>query len=134
MKKENIMEEKKNKKNVEGEGANFEPRDLAYNEEDASYELDVNDKDPDWDHPANYDTLSEGAENDDSTYDSSNPYVGDEYADLDELREDNLEDNNMRITDASNLRISKKDEELAKDEEDYRDDLDAEGYPKNDKE
>lgn len=128
------MEEKKNKKNVEGEDANFEPRDLAYNEEDASYELDVNDKDPDWDHPANYDTLSEGAENDDSTYDSANPYVGDEYADLDELREDSLEDNNMRITDASNLRVSKKDEELAKDEEDYRDDLDAEGYPKNDKE
>lgn len=128
------MEDHKNKKNVDGEKGDFEPKDLAYNADDASFELDVNDNDPDWDHPSDYDTISEGAETDDSTYDSSNPFVGDEYADLDELREDSLSDNHMHIAGESSLRISKEDEELARDEEDNRDDLDEEGYPINDRE
>ncbi len=109
-----------------------DPQDLAYNEEDDSYELDVNDEDPDWDHPSDYDTISEGAQDDDSTYDDSNPYVGDEYAPLEELREENLDDNGMHIEGDSIVKVSKIDEELAKDEEDLRDDLDEEGYPKND--
>ncbi len=128
------MEDHKKNKNVEGENSDFEPKDLAYNAEEASFELDVNDSDPDWDHPADYDTISEGAETDDSTYDSSNPFVGDEYADLDELRADRLSDNHMHIVGESSLQVSKEDEELARDEEDYRDDLDEEGYPINDRE
>jgi len=128
------MEDHRKNKNVEGENSDFEPKDLAYNAEEASFELDVNDSDPDWDHPADYDTISEGAETDDSTYDSSNPFVGDEYADLDELRADRLSDNHMHIVGESSLQVSKEDEELARDEEDYRDDLDEEGYPINDRE
>ncbi len=109
-----------------------DPQDLAYNEEEDSFELDVNDEDPDWDHPMDYDTISEGAQDDDSTFDNSNPYVGEEYADREELQQEELEDNNMRITDDRAIRVSKEDEALSRNPEDYRDDLDEEGYPKND--
>ncbi|ULT22600.1 hypothetical protein KUH03_24950 [Sphingobacterium sp. E70] len=98
-----------------------------------SYELDVDDNDPDYDHPANYDTLSEGAIDDDSTYDNSNPFVGDEYADRENLEEDELEDAHMRIESFKHNRLSPLDKKLAQNEEDLRDDLDEEGYPKNDR-
>ncbi|VTP98053.1 MULTISPECIES: hypothetical protein [Sphingobacterium] len=122
---------KKNKLNDDDQGPR-DPNNLAYDSEEDSYELDVNDRDPDWEHPSDYDTISEGAADDDSTYDSANPYVGDEYAPLEELREENLDDNNMHIEGESIVRVSKEDEELSRDAEDYRDDLDEEGYPKND--
>lgn len=120
---------KQNEVNDDDQGPK-DPKDLVYNKEDASYELDVNDNDPDWEHPSDYDTISEGAADDDSTYDSSNPYVGEEYAPLDELQEENLEDNNMHVEGESIVRVSKEDEELSRDAEDERDDLDEEGYPK----
>lgn len=108
-----------------------EVKNLAFDKEKGSYELDVNDNDPDWDHPANYETVSEGAEQDTSEYDSSNPFVGSEYADLEELQEQELEKSGMHITKAKNLKVSKLDKELGKDDEDLRDDLDEEGYPIN---
>lgn len=109
---------------------NLEAKDLSYDERKGSYEFDVDDDDPEWDHPADYDTLSEGAEDDMSTYDVSNPFVGSEYADLDDLRQEDLENSGMRITNKKNLKTSKLDRDLAKDEEDFRDDLDEEGYPR----
>ncbi|OYD42433.1 hypothetical protein [Sphingobacterium cellulitidis] len=123
--------EDNNKKKIKDEDQGpKDPKDLAYNAEEASYELDVNDNDPDWDHPSDYDSISEGAADDDSTYDSSNPLVGDEYAPLDELEREDLEENDMHIEGESIVRISKEDEELSRDAEDERDDLDEEGYPK----
>ena len=127
-----MIDPKKNKSNQEDENRDMEPQDLAYNEEEDSYELDVDDNDPDWDHPADYDTISEGAETEDSTYDPANPFVGEEYASRDELQEEDLTDNNMHIEEAKDLKPSKLDEKLARNAEDERDDLDEEGYPKND--
>ncbi|MDM1294753.1 hypothetical protein HX021_10685 [Sphingobacterium sp. N143] len=106
-------------------------QDLTFNEELDSYEMDVDDADPDYDHPADYDTISEGAIDDDSTYDDSNPFVGDEYADREELEEEGLEDAHMRIETFKHERLSPLDKKLAENEEDLRDDLDEEGYPKN---
>lgn len=109
-----------------------EPNNLAYNEEEGSYELDVYDQDADWEHPMDYDTISKGADQDNSTYDDSNPYVGEEYADLKNLQQEELENNQMQVRDDRIVKVSSYDQELAKDEEDNRDDLDEEGYPKND--
>ncbi|GAA4185137.1 hypothetical protein [Sphingobacterium ginsenosidimutans] len=125
-------EDKKTKGKVEADYSDSE-QNLAYNKDMDSYELDVDDNDPDYDHPANYDTLSEGAIDDDSTYDNSNPFVGDEYADRENLEEDELEDAHMRIESFKHNRLSPLDKKLAQNEEDLRDDLDEEGYPKNDR-
>ncbi|MEI2271179.1 hypothetical protein OHD16_03410 [Sphingobacterium sp. ML3W] len=122
---------KKTKGKVEADYPDSE-QNLAYNKDMDSYEMDVDDNDPDYDHPANYDTLSEGAIDDDSTYDNSNPFVGDEYADREDLEEDALEDAHMRIESFKHNRLSPLDKKLAQNEEDLRDDLDEEGYPKND--
>ncbi|GGH24489.1 hypothetical protein GCM10011418_32440 [Sphingobacterium alkalisoli] len=108
----------------------LEVDDLSFDEEKGSYELDVDDDDPDWDHPADYATISEGAEEDSSGYDNSNPLVGNEYAELDELKEQNLNRSNMHITSEESLKVSTRDEELSQTEEDFRDDLDEEGYRK----
>jgi len=124
-------EHKKTKGKVEADYPDSE-QNLAYNRDMDSYEMDVDDNDPDYDHPANYDTLSEGAIDDDSTYDNSNPFVGDEYADREDLEEDALEDAHMRIESFKHNRLSPLDKKLAQNEEDLRDDLDEEGYPKND--
>jgi len=124
-------EHKKTKGKVEADYPDSE-QNLAYNKDMDSYEMDVDDNDPDYDHPANYDTLSEGAIDDDSTYDNSNPFVGDEYADREDLEEDALEDAHMRIESFKHNRLSPLDKKLAQNEEDLRDDLDEEGYPKND--
>lgn len=108
----------------------LEVNDLAFDEEKGSYRFDVEDNDPDWDHPADYDTLSQGAENDTSNYDVSNPFVGSEYANLDDLKQEDWSNSGMRITGKNNFKLSKLDKEISKDEEDYRDDLDEEGYPR----
>lgn len=125
-------EHKKTKGKVESDSPDSE-QNLTYNEELESYELDVDDNDPDYDHPADYDTLSEGAIDDDSSYDDSNPFVGDEYADREDLEEENLEDAHMRIDTFKHDRLSPLDKKLAKNKEDLREDLDEEGYPKNDR-
>ncbi|MFD1771026.1 hypothetical protein [Sphingobacterium suaedae] len=106
------------------------PGDLSFDEENRSFEFDVDDDDPDYEHPADYPTVSEGATDDDSTYDEANPFVGDEYAEQDELKAEDLENAHMHITDEKNLKVSGYDERLSESMEDYRDDLDAEGYPK----
>ncbi len=106
---------------------------LAYDEQKKSFELDVDDDDPDYDHPMDYETIAEGAVNDDSSYDSSNPYVGKEYAEKEEIYKEDLDDLGMRVSNADNLRVNMVDRQLSTTEEDFRDDLDAEGYPKNDR-
>ncbi|MHC8949968.1 hypothetical protein [Sphingobacterium hungaricum] len=124
------MIEQSRKPENEDEDDDFMPNDFAFDKDKGSYELDVNDNDPDWDHPSDYETIAEGAKDDDSTYDNSNPLVGDEYADREDLIDDEFNDEGIRIVGKKDLKISKLDEELSRTEEDYRDDLDEEGYPK----
>lgn len=113
----------------EDEVQNSNADQLAYDPDKQSFALDVDDTDPDYDHPSDYETVAEGAADDDSTYDNSNPYVGDEYADLDDLIEDDLEEGGMRIE--GEVKLKPMDKKLAETPEDLRDDLDEEGYPIN---
>ena len=106
-------------------------KDLFYNEERGTYELDMADDDPDWDHPADYSTLSLGAEDDNSTYDVSNPFVGSEYSDLENLQEEELEQAHMRIADKRILKTATFDRVISADERTESTDLDQEGYPVN---
>ena len=123
------MSNDKNKKVEEEDINNSNPDQLAYDEEKKSFSLDVDDDDPDYDHPSDYETVAEGAADDDSTYDNSNPYVGDEYADLEDLEEDELDEDGMRIE--GEVKVSAIDKLLSESPEDLRDDLDDEGYPIN---
>ena len=114
-----------------GETKDF--KDLSYNKDKQSYELDVKGADKDYDHPMPYETVAAGSIDDDSTYDEANPYVGDEYATNHEKAKDKLDELGMHIdNDGDSVKVSKEDEILARTEEDFRDDLDEEGYPKND--
>ena len=114
-----------------GETKDF--NDLSYNKDKQSYELDVKGPDKDYDHPMPYETVAAGSIDDDSTYDEANPYVGDEYATNQEKAKDKLNELGMHIdNDGDSVKVSKEDEILSRTEEDFRDDLDEEGYPKND--
>jgi len=114
-----------------GETKDF--NDLSFNKEKQSYELDVKGEDKDYDHPMPYETVAAGSVDDDSTYDEANPYVGDEYARDVEKAKDKLDELGMHVdTTGDSLLVSPEDKILSRTEEDYRDDLDEEGYPKND--
>ncbi|MEE1945597.1 hypothetical protein VRU48_10815 [Pedobacter sp. KR3-3] len=106
--------------------------ELSYDKNKKSFEYDMKSTDSDYDHPLNYDTVSMGAVNDDSTYDEANPYVGDEYAGKEEIADDELDELGMHVdNEGESVLLSPEDEILGRTEEDYRDDLDEEGYPKN---
>jgi hypothetical protein len=105
---------------------------LAFDKDKKSFEFDVNSADEDYDHPSDYETVSEGAIDDDSTYDNSNPYVGDEYASKKEIADDELLESGMHLDKGESVRLSIEDKILSKTPEDDRDDLDEEGYPVND--
>jgi hypothetical protein len=107
--------------------------ELSFDERKKSFEYDVKSTDSDYDHPMNYDTIATGAVNDDSTFDEANPYVGDEYGKKDEVVDDELEELGMHVDDGDSVRLSPEDKILGRTEEDYRDDLDEEGYPRNDR-
>ncbi len=106
--------------------------ELSYDPEKKSYEYDVPATEKTYDHPVNYETVSTGAVNDDSTYDEANPYVGDEYAQIKDATDDALHEMSMRVEEEDHLKTSVEDQILARTDEDMRDDLDEEGYPKND--
>ncbi|MXV53022.1 hypothetical protein GS399_18790 [Pedobacter sp. HMF7647] len=112
-------------------GETIDQNDLAFNEEENSYELDVKSDDPDYDHPDPYDTAAPNGEDDNSDWDEANPYVGDEY-DKDLSLETEVDKLGMHIDKGSIVEVDPVDEKLAETEEDKRDDLDEEGYPKND--
>lgn len=113
-----------------GETKDF--NELSYNENKKSFEFDVKGENKDYDHPMPYETVSTGAVNDDSTFDEANPYVGDEYADKKASAQDELEELAMHVDEGDSVLLSEEDEILGRTEEDNRDDLDEEGYPKND--
>lgn len=112
-----------------GETKDF--NDLSFDEDKQSYELDVVGDEKDYDHPMPYETVATGAVDDDSTYDEANPYIGDEYANP--AQDEDFQEPGMHIdSSGESVRVSVEDEILARTEEDFRDDLDEEGYPKND--
>lgn len=112
-------------------GATVNQKDLLFNTETNSFELDVPSDDPEYDHPDPYETAAANGEDFDSDWDEANPVVGDEYS-KDASLETDVEKLGMHIDSGRIVELDPIDEELAKTEEDERDDLDEEGYPKND--
>lgn len=105
---------------------------LNYDEATNSYEFDVKGDNPDYDHPDPYDTSAKNGEDMDSTYDEANPYdVNGEY-DANRSIETDADLLAMHIDDGKIVETSPRDAALAHTPEDDRDDLDEEGYPKND--
>lgn len=117
-------------KNDLGETINKEQ--LSFDAENNSYEFDVKSDDPDYDHPDPYNTAAKNGEDFNSTYDEANPYAVDEYIPNENLETD-VDSLGMHIdTTGSIVELDPIDEVLGHTPEDDRDDLDEEGYPKND--
>jgi len=106
--------------------------DLAFDAEKDTYSLDVNSVEGDYVHPDPYDTSAPNGSDFDSTWDEANPVVGKEY-DPNASLETDLDDLGMHVDSGKIVELDPIDEELSKTEEDERDDLDEEGYPKNDR-
>lgn len=104
---------------------------LAFNEDENSFEFDVDPQDGEYNHPDPYNTAVKNGGDFDSDYDEANPTAVDEYEN-DGDEEDELEDMGLHIDSGKIVEVSPIDEELSKTPEDDRDDLDEEGYPKND--
>jgi hypothetical protein len=106
---------------------------LSFNKDDNSFEYDVKSDDPDYDHPDPYNTSVKNGADMNSTYDEANPYDAvDEYIPNESL-EDDVDALGMHVDDGESVTIDPVDEILSRTPEDSRDDLDEEGYPKNDR-
>lgn len=106
--------------------------DLAFDEEKNSYELDVKSEDPEYIHPDPYDTAVENGGDADSDFDEANPTAVNEY-DKDLSLETDLDELGMHVDNGNIVEVLPIDAELSRTPEDDRDDLDEEGYPKNDR-
>lgn len=114
-----------------GETKDF--NELSYDKNKNSFEFDVKGAEKDYDHPLPYDTSAPNGEDSISTYDEANPYVGNEY-DEDGQVVEQIDGNAMHIDETGeSVLLDPADKLLAQTEEDFRDDLDEEGYPKNDR-
>ncbi len=114
-------------------GETIDKENLNYNAEENSFDYDVKSDDPDYVHPDPYDTTAKNGEDMNSTYDEANPYdARDEYIPNESLATD-VDKLGMHIEGEELFNISEKDKELSHTPEDDRDDLDEEGYPKNDR-
>ena len=113
-------------------GETIDKEQLSYNAENNSYEYDVKSDDPDYDHPDPYNTAVKNGDDMNSTYDEANPYDAvDEYIPNESLETD-VDQLGMHIDDGDIVELDATDIALAHTPEDDRDDLDEEGYPKND--
>jgi hypothetical protein len=114
-------------------GETIDKEDLNYNADDDSFEYDVKSDDPDYDHPDPYKTSVKNGEDMNSTYDEANPYdtADGEYSGKRSLETD-VDDLAMHIDNGDIIEVDPADAALAHTPEDDRDDLDEEGYPKND--
>ena len=114
-------------------GETTDQEDLSYNAEEDSFEYDVNSDDPDYVHPDPYNTSVKNGEDMNSTYDEANPFDAvDEYI-LKESLETDVDKLGMHIDNGKIVEVDVTDHVLAHTAEDDRDDLDEEGYPKNDR-
>ena len=107
-------------------------QDLKYDPETDSYEIEVESDDPDYDPPALFDTAAPSGSDANSDYDEANPYDTRGEYDKNRSVETDVDSLGMHIDDGKIAELSPLDEELARTPEDDRDDLDEEGYPKND--
>ena len=114
-------------------GETIDKGQLKFNADDNSYEYDVRSDNPDYDHPDPYKTSAKNGEDMNSTYDEANPYdTSDEYIPNESLETD-VDQLGMHIDDGEIVELDPTDELLSRTPEDDRDDLDEEGYPKNDR-
>jgi hypothetical protein len=121
-------------RNTESNLNDSEFQNLKFNEETNSYELDVSsEENEEYDHPDPYDTTAKNGSDMNSDYDEANPYVGSLEYDKTASLENDLEKLDMHKISEQDLQISKRDELLSQTPEDFRNDLDEEGYPKNDR-
>ncbi len=112
-------------------GETIDNEQLSYDADKDSFELDVKSDDPDYDHPDPYNTAVKNGGDFDSTYDEANPYAVDEYIPNESL-EDDVDQLGMHVDNGKIVEVDPIDEALSRTPEDDRDDLDEEGYPKND--
>jgi len=114
-------------------GETIDEEDLTFNAEENSFEYDVKSSDPDYVHPDPYNTSVKNGEDMNSTYDEANPYDAvDEYIPNESLETD-VDKLGMHIAGDEIIELDPRDKALSHTAEDDRDDLDEEGYPKNDK-
>src|SRR5476651_2119687 len=114
-------------------GETIDTEDLNYNADDDSFEYDVKSDNPDYQHPDPYNTSVKNGEDMNSTYDEANPFDAvDEYIPNESL-EDDVDLLGMHVDDGAIVELDPIDEVLSRTPEDNRDDLDEEGYPKNDR-
>ncbi len=114
-------------------GETIDKEQLTYNANDNSFEYDVKSDDPDYDHPDPYNTSVKNGADMNSSYDEANPYDAvDEYIPNESLETD-VEALGMHVDDGQIVGVDPIDEILSRTPEDNRDDLDEEGYPKNDR-
>lgn len=113
-------------------GETIDKEQLKYNADNNSFEYDVQSDDPDYDHPDPYNTAVKNGADMNSTYDEANPYDAvDEYIPNESL-EDDVDLLGMHVDNGEIVNLDPIDEVLGRTPEDNRDDLDEEGYPKND--
>jgi len=114
-------------------GETIDQTQLKYNADENSFEYDVKSDDPDYDHPDPYKTSVKNGADMNSTYDEANPFDAvDEYIPNESL-EDDVDLLGMHVDDGAIVELDPIDEVLSRTPEDNRDDLDEEGYPKNDR-
>lgn len=127
-----MNEENKDKLHPSDLGETKDFKDLTFNKEENSYEVDVKGTDKDYDHPFPYENSAKNGSDFDSSYDEQNPFIGDEYSDKKDGVEGSLDDLGMHVDNGESVEVDEEDELLARTDEDLRDDLDEEGYPIND--
>lgn len=115
-------------------GAEVSKDDLSYDPEKDSFEIDVQSEDEEYDHPDPYTTSVKSGSDFDSDFDEANITANDEYhrANDDAAEISETGEYGMHIDSGKIVQLDPLDEELAMTPEDERDDLDEEGYPKND--
>jgi hypothetical protein len=114
-------------------GETIDKENLNYNADENSFEYDVQSDNPDYQHPDPYNTSVKNGEDMNSTYDEANPYdTVDEYIPNESLETD-VDELGMHIDNGSIAGVDPTDKALGHTPEDDRDDLDEEGYPKNDR-
>jgi len=115
-------------------GETIDNEDLAFDADENSYEYDVKSDNPDYQHIEAYNTAAKNGEDMNSTYDEANPFdAGEEYIPNESLETD-VDKLGMHIDDGEIVDLDITDKILSHTPEDDRDDLDEEGYPKNDRE
>lgn len=127
------------KKNTKNNIQSFDEEakgNLNYDEKQNSFELDPapdNLVDKDYQHLDPYETTAPNGDDINSDYDEANPFLDGEEYNKNASLENDVDTLGMHISDSEDLKLTREDVEDSKTEEDYRDDLDAEGYPKNDR-